>query len=532
MKKLLLFLALCGTGSFVVSMGGEIAEMDGSEDNGSSGDNSSNDGNPDRTEEKQMLDGQTPTEEQPPEEQPQRRRVSWGDGEETGKLNLNPTNDQDTAQDGAAAFNDAGQGTEAEIEQANRANAENLQRGLDLAPDRLAQIDGNDENSGFWGNQPEDDGESPVDVSQQAQRNWRRVRTAVDAVSGFKDGLTPDQIQERNRLREETKEGVREMDGSIQERLLNETRAKQSSVLRREIDSLKDKYDEINDRFDELAKQKFDVETKPKGDEDRETASADLVKIKEEEKQFYNKRNDISLQIDAREEVLEERQKILEDMQTSIDNVDSFREYKKGTRTRQEYDQLQAQLADNYNNVQSRITNLERQEAALGVTYKEVKKRGWFGRSKTIIVRDTSNVSEENMPLLQEVEVEKQHLQDLQKEAGNAMGRLKDTDPNNSSLIRRIRMRSRWGFLSESRTPDRYSTDDWNRLGSQGRRNLSDDQLRGYAKEIDPYGQPLREVSTPEDRRRIKDTLRAREQLRQESDNRGRLLFKSNAVAA
>ena len=184
------------------------------------------------------------------------------------------------------------------------------------------------------------------------------------------------------------------------------------------------------------------------------------------------------------------RKEKLENLSTEIEQ---FRNYKRGTRTQREYNRLLGDATKVFGKVGDEIDALSEREKELGVQYKEVKKRGWFGRTKITLEPDFTDGNKDAFNKIQE---QKKQLEKLKNQLHEATKRLSETDPNNSRAIRKWRMKSRWGYLGKEPAPEQHSLDDWNRLSRSGRENLSPEKLKQYrdgiAKSPDPKEQPKR----------------------------------------
>lgn len=473
MKKIFLFLVLCGTSFFVMPMDG-VVDIDDSDSDGGYASGPETDSP--ETEEERMAS----QEQRNPIRFPEIRNRVRFEGEQP------------------------------------------LNNGVD------SSASGTSSSENTFGAEAEENEPSPEEIKHSIEKSVERG-LSFSKENTFSDGLTPDQIERIKSNREAKKEAQGELDGIDRQNELGTNSRKSSTELRAEIENLESQYNGINDRLEELDKFKEFIERRPTGDANRNSASKDLLNIKKEESQLFNRRNDIAVKIEGKQEVLDQREplsneSIVEDSEslTSLgQEVAKFRSFEKGTRTVQEYNQLKDGLTEAFNKVTDEITELENKERALG--YKEIKKRGWFGR--ITLEPDYTDVSQEDRGRLDTIQKQKEMLENLKSKAMEEYSNLEETNPEEGGFFKRQYRKFWWGSLSKDPAPERGSLGDWERVSDK--RNLSDDQLNTYKDTLDPYGSEPKVADLPG--RKKQRLLKAREQLRQEYGRRGQSPFSSQS---
>lgn len=296
------------------------------------------------------------------------------------------------------------------------------------------------------------------DTGPSAEDDTSAEENVADSAFGLgqnkstKPSLTLEQIRQKNELRKERLMNLKEADKFLESTFKSEMEQKSIKDIFEQKKSLEDEYRGVNDKLDLLEKQKETIAGLPTSDANRKDAPQELKVIKDSQQQYYNKRNDISLKIDAVDEIIDEK---IEQVSNSLSQVngelESFIGQAKGTRTQLDYNRLNDSINATYTSAADTIEAIQELTESLG--YKEVKKRGWFGRTK--IVADYSDVSENYMSLVKDLLGQKQELLAVQDKATTAMRKLEDVDPTNSRFIRRLRMRMRYGDLQPSNSlPD------------------------------------------------------------------------------
>lgn len=211
--------------------------------------------------------------------------------------------------------------------------------------------------------------------------------------------------------------------------------------------------------------------------------SLSMNRLASEDDEFSQQRENIIKKINSQLEAVKDHEIELNSVKinqinNTIENigvdVDSFRNYKKGTRTKSEYNELMIARNNAYGEMDIVRERLNKQEKALGV--KEVTKRGWFGRKKTIL--DYSDVSDENRNRVEQIQKQLETLKTLQEELGKITTRLQETNPENYSFGGFKRLK--WGSLSDGNPPVKYSLDDWNRLSNSYKRKMLKEDVQQY----------------------------------------------------